>query len=58
MIDYEGGSLVAALDGNGFGGDDGNVEERGTYYACSTGSGAGCVPLALALLVLRRRRRA
>lgn len=60
VIEYDGGTVVAELDGNGFGGDDGELLDRGTYYACSTGHGspAALAPLALALLLLRRRRRA
>jgi MYXO-CTERM domain-containing protein len=57
VIEHDGGTVVAELDGNGFGGDDGDLVDRGTYYACSTGSGSAVAPIALALLLLRRRRR-
>ncbi len=59
VIEYDGGTVIADLDGNGFGGDETALLDRETYYACSTGSGGGLAPLALALgLLLRRRRRA
>ncbi len=58
VIEYDGGTVVADLDGNGFGGDGGDLVDRGTYYACNAGHGSpvSLAPLALALLVLRRRR--
>lgn len=57
VIDYVGGSVSVPLDGNAFGGDSGDVLDRETYYACSTGGAAGGLPIALALVALRRRRR-
>lgn len=60
VVDYEGGSVTANLDGNGFGGDDGTAGGRKTYYACSTGQPAGLWPIlgaVLAVLGVRRRRR-
>jgi len=57
VIEHGGGTVIVALDGNGFGGDDGSLLDRGTYYACNAGAPVGFAPLALALLLLRRRRR-
>lgn len=59
VIEYDGGTVAVDLDGNGFGGDDSDQSDRGTYYACSSGHGssAALAPLALALLLVRRRRR-
>lgn len=54
MIEHDQGVTTADLDGTAEGGSE---KERETYYACSTGRGAALWPIALALLVLRRRRR-
>ncbi len=57
VVEHAGGRIEAELDGNGFGLDEGG--EKSTYYTCSAGSaGGGIVPIGLALLALRRRRRA
>jgi MYXO-CTERM domain-containing protein len=60
VVEYDGGTVTAELDGNGFGGDEAELLDRETYYACSTGGGSptALAPLGLALLLLRRRRRA
>jgi hypothetical protein len=55
VIAHGAGTTIAELDGTGEG--DGNITDRETYYACSTGRGAGAWPIAFALLLLRRRRR-
>jgi len=57
VIEYDGGTVVVPVDGNGFGGDDSGLPDRETYYACSSGTPVGLVPLVLALLGLRLRRR-
>ena len=50
-------SASIPLQGEGLG-DLGEVSHRGSYYACSIGRPAAWWPLAVALiLVLRRRRR-
>lgn len=55
VVEHAGGVVEADLDGNGFGVTD-EGGEKTTYYTCSAGSGAaGGVPLALALLLMRRR---
>ncbi|HEY5946052.1 MAG TPA: choice-of-anchor D domain-containing protein [Kofleriaceae bacterium] len=53
VITHSAGTSTAELDGTGEGGN----KDRETYYACSTGHGAALWPIALALLLLRRRRR-
>ena len=53
-IHHSAGTTTAALDGTATGGEE---KERETYYACSTGRGAGWWPIVFALLALRRRRR-
>jgi hypothetical protein len=53
VISHEDGTTVADLDGTG----EGAIKERETYYACSTGRAVGIAPIALALLLVRRRRR-
>ncbi|HEY5920747.1 MAG TPA: choice-of-anchor D domain-containing protein [Kofleriaceae bacterium] len=55
VIAHSAGGTNVDLDGTGEG--EGNIKDRETYYACSTGRGAALWPLALALLALRRRRR-
>jgi hypothetical protein len=56
VVEHAGGSVEADLDGNGFGaGTDGDGEKT-TYYTCSAGGVAG-LPIALAFLFARRRRR-
>lgn len=57
VLEHDGGTTIAFLDGNGFGGEGGPEKLRETYYACSTGRGTTLWPLALALLVVLRRRR-
>lgn len=61
VIDSDGGTLTIPLDGNGFAGDE-STGTRGTYYTCSAGGTPGAaagaaLPIGLAVLVLRRRRR-
>ncbi|MDX2089843.1 MAG: choice-of-anchor D domain-containing protein [Kofleriaceae bacterium] len=56
-IVHDGGTAIANLDGAAFGPGDLDGGDKGTYYSCSTGGGAGLAPLGLALLLLRRRRR-
>jgi hypothetical protein len=55
VIAHGAGNTTVDLDGTGEGGEN---KERETYYACSAGRGAGLWPIAFALLLLRRRRRA
>jgi MYXO-CTERM domain-containing protein len=60
VFTYPGGSQMVALDGMGYGGgggSDGSTVDRETYYACSVGTPGGLLPLAVAGLLLRRRRR-
>ena len=59
VIAHDGVMVAADLDGNGFGGDETDLIDRGTYYACSTGTGSALAPIgvAFALLLLRRRTR-
>jgi MYXO-CTERM domain-containing protein len=55
---YAGGMSAVALDGTGLGGvGTGSTKDRETYYACSVGTPGGLMPLAVAGLLLRRRRR-
>jgi hypothetical protein len=54
VLEHSEGTTTAVLDGTGEGGEPKNRE---TYYACNAGSGATAWPIALALLLLRRRRR-
>ncbi len=64
MVDYEGGTAIVALDGEGLGDDvidepGGPIDEI-SYYSCSAagGSTSRAWPLVLVLgIVLRRRRR-
>ena len=53
IIEHSDGMTIADLDGTGF---NGATKERETYYACSTGKPAAALPIALALLLLRRRK--
>ena len=64
VIEHDGGTVTADLDGNGFAGDEDAVEQE-TYYTCGRGadvssrsSSSALAPLGFALLLLRRRRRA
>lgn len=54
-VDYDGGTASVALQGEGLG-DLGRGTGRGSYYACAAGRPAALWPVAIALLVLRRRR--
>lgn len=58
-VDHPGGTTSVMLIANGVGGgdidDEGGV--RPSYYACSTGSASGALPLVLMLVPLLRRRR-
>jgi len=58
VVDHDGGSATVELQGEGLG--DAPPEllpvARGSYYACATGRPSTLWPIALALLVLRRRR--
>lgn len=55
VVEHAGGRIEADLDGTGFVDEDG---EKTTYYTCSAGSPGGLGgPLALALVILVRRRR-
>lgn len=56
VIEHSAGTTTADLDGTATG--TANNKDRETYYACRAGRGAAAWPLALALLALRRRRRA
>ncbi|MFN0248318.1 MAG: choice-of-anchor D domain-containing protein [Kofleriaceae bacterium] len=56
VVEHAGGRIEANLDGNGFGDTD-EDDDKSTYYTCSTGGSVGGLPLVLAILALRRRRR-
>lgn len=55
VLSHSAGTTTVNLDGTGDGATNG--KDRETYYACSTGRGASLWPLALALVLLRRRRK-
>lgn len=55
-VDHDGGTSSVPLEGEGLG-DTLGGPDRGSYYACSTGRASSLWPLALAALLLRRRRR-
>lgn len=63
LVDHAGGTAAVTLNADGLGDpvgtDPGGSDNRASYYACSTGSGAASWPIGLALgaLLLRRRRR-
>lgn len=56
VVEHAGGVVEADLDGNGFGADTDGGAEKTTYYTCTAGGVAG-LPIALAFLFARRRRR-
>lgn len=60
-IETPGGTASVLLGADGLGaggnGDDEPGGGKASYYACSAGGAAGGLPIALALLALRRRRR-
>ncbi len=58
VIDDDAGGALVPLDGTAFGGTDNGNTDRHTYYACSSGGPAAAWPVMLALLFLRRRKRA
>lgn len=63
LVDHSGGTAAVTLNADGLGDPVGNdpsgSDGRASYYACSAGTGASSWPigLALAALLLRRRRR-
>jgi hypothetical protein len=57
VLATDAGQQLVELDGAGTGGTDNGGKDRESYYACGTGRAIGFAPLALALLLLRRRRR-
>jgi hypothetical protein len=56
VLEHSAGTTPVDLDGTGDG-EGTSGKDRETYYACSTGRGAALWPIALALVLLRRRRR-
>lgn len=61
-VDHAGGTASVMLNADGLGepvGEDPAADGATSYYACSTGTGAASLPigLALAALLIRRRRR-
>jgi len=57
VLETDAGQQLVELDGAGTGGTGDGGKDRESYYACSAGRALGLVPLALVLLLLRRRRR-
>jgi hypothetical protein len=59
-VDHDGGTARFALQGEGIDTSAPPVvaAARGSYYACATGRASALWPIAVALLALRRRRRA
>jgi len=58
QIRYAGGMAEVPLVGTGTGDDPNRIIEPSTYYSCSAGTGRSAWPLGVALLLLRRRKRA
>jgi uncharacterized protein (TIGR03382 family) len=56
LVDYDGGTAMVPLDGEGLGAG-GTSGEKSSYYACSAGGATGAWPIVLVVAFVARRRR-